>query len=253
MQTNTPDNAQPTDVVKVPKSEQKEEVQRLNKKALTGDLLYGAAKSIGGAALRMFNKLVIDGKDNIPMFGKAILVTISKNPMLDMVVITQLTGRKVHFMVNPKLMKAPVVGPALKTLGMFRSTLNKEDKEPVEKVFDILNNKGNLVAMTPEARLSDEVQLKSVAAIIKFAVAAEAPIVPLAIYSETEALWGIIPVTRLRVRIGKPIKMEKKLNRERYREERYKQAEEIIRIVYKLQVDEKQAPSALSIISNLGK
>jgi hypothetical protein len=47
--------------------------------------------------------------------------------------------------------------------------------------------------------------------------------------------------------------MEKKLNRDKYRPERYRQAEEIIKIIYKLQVDEKDAPSALSIISNLTK
>ncbi len=251
-QTNTPKSTPQQESVKIP-AEEEEEAQKLDKKALTGDILYGAVKSIGGTILKFTNNLTIEGQDNIPMFGKAILVTISKNVLLDMLIISQLSGRKVHFMVNPKLMKTPVVGPVLKTLGMFRSTLNKEDQEPIEKVFDILNNKGNLVAMTPEARLSDEVQLKSVAAIIKFAVAADAPIIPLAIFSETKTLLNVIPITRLKVRIGKPISMDKKLNRDKFRPERYKTAEEIIRIIYKLQVDEKEPPSALAIISNLEK
>ena len=42
----------------------------------------------------------------------------------------------------------------------------------------------NLVAITPEAKLSDEEQIKSIDAIIKFAIEANAPIIPFTIYIE---------------------------------------------------------------------
>jgi 1-acyl-sn-glycerol-3-phosphate acyltransferase len=222
-------------------------------KAVMGDFLYGAVKAIGGTALKVFNDLTIEGKENIPLFGKAILTTISKNVMLDMLTISQVSGRKVHFMLDPKLIRNPVAGPLLKSMGMFRSTESKEDTEPIDKVFDILNNKGDLVGMTPEARLSDEVQLKSIAAIIKFAIAADAPIIPLSIYAEQKTLFNFIPTTRLVVKIGTPISFDKKLNRDKYRDERYKQAAEIIKIIDVLRIESQEVEEEEEALENQKK
>ncbi|MHA1734412.1 MAG: hypothetical protein ACTSU5_20935, partial [Promethearchaeota archaeon] len=128
----------------------REAAPKLDKKALVGDLVYGALKGIGGLAFKYLNKMEISGEENVPAVGKAILMTVSEDPVRDMVIVSNLTGRKIHFMLNPKLMKTPVVGPVLKTLGMFRSTTSKDDTEPIEKVFHYLNETNDLVAMTPE-------------------------------------------------------------------------------------------------------
>ncbi len=215
----------------VEKAEILEEKPKFDTKALMGDALYGAVKGIGLAALKAFTNLRIEGEDNIPYIGKAILTTISKNVMRDMLIISQITGRKVHFMLHPKIMKHQIAGPLLKTLGMIRGTESKEDTEPIDKIFEILNEKGNLVAMTPEARLDREVQVKSMAAIIKFAVAGEAPIIPIAIFSEKTKLFNMIPAKGLVVKAGTPIKVEKRLTREKYRDQRYELAEDIINII----------------------
>lgn len=215
----------------VEKVEISEEKPKLDTKGLMGDALYGAVKGIGLAALKAFTNLRIEGEDNIPYIGKAILTTISKNVMRDMLIISQITGRKVHFMLHPKIMKHQIAGPLLKTLGMIRGTESKEDTEPIDKIFEILNEKGNLVAMTPEARFDREVQVKSMAAIIKFAVAGEAPIIPIAIFSEKTKLFNMIPAKGLVVKAGTPIKVEKRLTREKYRDQRYELAEDIINII----------------------
>ncbi|GAG89017.1 unnamed protein product, partial [marine sediment metagenome] len=91
-----------------------------------------------------------------------------------------------------------------------------------------------------EAKLTDEVQLKSMAAIIKFAVAADAPIIPIAIYTEQKTLFNIIPSTRLKMKIGTPINFDKRLNKDKFREERYKQAAEIIKIIDVLRLEGKE-------------
>ena len=208
-----------------------EEKPRFSKKQLTGDLLYAAAKGISGLALKTFANLKTEGEENIPLIGKAIITTISKDPIQDMLIITQLTGRKIHFMVNPKLMKHQVAGPIFKTLGMFRSTLNKDDTEPIDKVFEILNEKKNLVGMTVEAKRGREIHIKSMAGIIKFAIAANTPIIPVAVFNESSKLFNMIPVKGLKVRVGTPLKVERKLNRERYRDQRYELAEDIVDII----------------------
>ncbi len=213
---------------------EKEEHPKLNKKAMMNDIFYGVVKSIGGAALKFGANLTIEGEEHVPLMGKAILTTISKNAMQDMLVISQLTGRKIHFMLSPKIMKHQVAGPLLKSLGAFRSTLNKDDNEPIEKVFEYLNEKGDLVAMTPEAKMDREKQVKTMASIIKFAAGVPAPIIPLAVVSEPTKLFNLIPSKGIKVKVGAPIPVEKSMNRDKNRDKRYELAEGIVKIIESL-------------------
>lgn len=200
------------------------------------EVLYGAVKGISGLGLQLFTDLKIEGKENIPIRGKAILTTISDNALRDMAIISQVSGRRIHFMVHHKLMKHQIYGPVLKNLGMFRSTIDKDDTEPIDMVFRYLNEVGDLVAMTPESKLDPETQLKAMAGIIKFAVAGDAPIIPLAIYTEKTKILSIIDGDGIRVKIGTPLAVEKNMNREKYRAQRYELAEDILKIIDSLKV-----------------
>jgi 1-acyl-sn-glycerol-3-phosphate acyltransferase len=204
------------------------------------DFLYGAVKGLGGLGLSIFTDLKIEGKENVPIRGKAILTTISDNALRDMAIISQVSGRRIHFMVHHKLMKHQLYGPVLKSLGMFRSTLDKDDTEPIDNVFRYLNEEGDLVAMTPESKLEPDIQVKAMAGIIKFAVAGEAPIIPIAIYTEKSKIFGMFDGPGLRVRIGTPLKVEKRLTREKYREQRYELAEDILKIIDSLKPKKEQ-------------
>ena len=221
--------------VEMKEEENIEEKPRFDKKALMGDVLYGALKGLGLAALTSFANLRVEDKENIPYRGKAFITTTSKDGntvLLDMLILTQVSGRKIHFMVHPKIMANKAYGPILKQLGMIRGTRDKEDTEPIEKIFEILNDKKNLVGMTPFG--NDEIKIKSMAAIIKFAIVGEAPIIPVAIYYENIKLFNLIPSKGIVVKVGTPIKVEKRLNREKYRDERYELAEDIINIIESL-------------------
>jgi len=211
-----------------------EESDKLNPKALATDILYGAVKGLSGLFFQAFMNLRIEGKDNIPIRGKAILTTVAKDIIRDMLIVSQVSGRKIHFMLDPKMMKHQILGPVLKSLGMIRGTESKEDTEPIEKVFEILNQKGDLVAMTPEAKRDREVQVKTMAAIIKFAVAAEAPIIPIAIIQDKAKILNMFTGSAIKVKVGTPLRVEKRLTREKYRTERYELAEDIINIIEKL-------------------
>ena len=209
----------------------KEEGDKLNPKLLAFDMLYGAVKGLSGLFFKVFMDLKIEGKDNIPIRGKAILTTITPNIIRDMLIISQVSGRKIHFMLDPKLMKHQIAGPVLKSLGMIRGTESKEDTEPIEKIFEILNEKGDLVGMTPESRHDREVQIKSMAAIIKFAIVGDAPIIPIAIFTEKAKILNMFDGDAIKVKIGTPLQVEKRLNREKHRAERYELAEDIINII----------------------
>ena len=62
---------------------QEEEKPKLNKKELQSDILYNVAKGLGGAVLKALTNLRIEGEENIPLIGKGILTTISKNAIRD--------------------------------------------------------------------------------------------------------------------------------------------------------------------------
>lgn len=211
-----------------------ENKNKLDTKALLNDVLYGAVKGIGGLTLQLFTNLEIEGKENVPLRGKAILTTVSKNIMRDMLIMSQVSGRKIHFMLSPKLMRHQIAGPVLKSLGMIRSTENKDDTEPIDNVFKILNEMEDLVAMTPEAKHDRETKIKTLAAIIKFAVAADAPIIPIAVISKKTKLFNIIDSKGFKVKVGNPLPMEKKLNRDKYRDQRYEIAGDVLNIIESL-------------------
>ncbi|MHA1916617.1 MAG: lysophospholipid acyltransferase family protein [Promethearchaeota archaeon] len=211
-----------------------EDSDKLNPKIIAFDALYGAVKGLSGLFFKALMNLRIEGQENIPIRGKAIVTTVAGDIIRDMLIIAQISGRKIHFMIDPKMMKHQILGPVLKSLGMIRGTESKDDTEPIEKIFDILNNKGDLVGMTPEGKRDREVQIKSMAAIIKFAIATESPIIPLAIIQEKAKILNMFTGDSIRVKVGTPLRVEKRLNREKNRAERYELAEDIINIVEKL-------------------
>ncbi|MFW9771319.1 MAG: lysophospholipid acyltransferase family protein [Candidatus Thorarchaeota archaeon] len=212
----------------------KDEGDKLNPKLIAFDALYAAVKGLSGLFFKAFMNLEIEGQENIPLRGKAILTTITPNIIRDMLIIAQVSGRKIHFMLDPKLMKHQIAGPLLKSLGMIRGTESKEDTEPIEKVFEILNEKGDLVGMTPESKHDHEVQVKSMAAIIKFAIAGDAPIIPIAIFTQKAKILNMFTGDGIKVKVGTPLHIEKRLNREKHRAERYELAEDIITIIESL-------------------
>ncbi|MHA2037504.1 MAG: lysophospholipid acyltransferase family protein [Promethearchaeota archaeon] len=211
-----------------------EDPNKLNPKVIATDVLYGAVKGLSGLFFKAFMNLRIEGKENIPVRGKAIVTTVAHDMIRDMLILSQVTGRKIHFMIDPKMMKHQILGPVLKSLGMIKGTESKEDSKPIEKLFEILNEKGDLVGMTPEGKRDREMQIKQMAAIIKFAITTVSPIIPIAISMEKEKILNMFTGDAIKITVGTPLHVEKRLNRDKYRAERYELAEDIIKIIEKL-------------------
>jgi len=57
----------------------KEEGDKLNPKVIAFDMLYGAVKGLSGLFFKAFMDLKIEGQENIPLRGKAILTSITPN------------------------------------------------------------------------------------------------------------------------------------------------------------------------------
>ena len=209
------------------------------------EMFYSSVKVLAGLGINNILNFKVEGKENIPIVGKAILVTIADNIIADMAVIMHLAERPVHFMLSPKLFETPILSSVLDGLGMYRSTRDKEDMEPVEKTLHYLNEESALVAMTPEAKLEPEIQVKTLASIIKFAIAGSAPIIPIAIKGTKSLGWK----KPLSVKVGSPIAIPPDLNREKKRDERYAKAKEIVDLINSMKeslVQEEESKKTLS-------
>jgi hypothetical protein len=77
-------------------------------------------------------------------------------------------------------------------------------------------------------------QIKQMAAIIKFAITTVSPIIPIAISMEKEKILNMFTGDAIKITVGTPLHVEKRLNRDKYRAERYELAEDIIKIIEKL-------------------
>ncbi len=208
------------------------------------EMFYSGVKTVAGLGIQNILDYKVDGKDNIPIVGKAILVTIADNVIADMAVVMQLTDRPVHFMMSPKLFETPVLSSVLDGLGMYRSTKDRDDMEPVTKTMHYLNEEAALVAMTPEAKAEPEVQVKTLASIIKFAIAGSAPIIPIAIKGTKSLGWK----KPLSVKVGVPIPIPADLNREKKRDERYAKAKEIVDLINSMKDSLAQEETAKNVI-----
>ncbi|MFW9897036.1 MAG: lysophospholipid acyltransferase family protein [Candidatus Thorarchaeota archaeon] len=211
-----------------------EDQNKVNPKVIATDVLYGAVKGLSGLFFKALMNLQVEGKENIPIRGKAIVTTVAHDIIRDMLILSQATGRKIHFMIDPKMMKHQILGPILKSLGMIKGTESKEDQEPIQKLFEILNERGDLVGMTPEGKRDREMQIKQMAAIIKFAITTDSPIIPIAIAMEKAKILSMFKGDAIKIKVGTPLRIEKRLNRDKYRDERYELAEDIINIIEKL-------------------
>jgi 1-acyl-sn-glycerol-3-phosphate acyltransferase len=194
------------------------------------EMFYSGVKVVAGLGIQNILDYKVEGKDNIPIVGKAILVTIADNVIFDMAAVMHLSERPVHFMLSAKMFKTPVLGSVLDGLGMYRSTIDKDDMEPVQKTMHYLNEEAALVAMTPEEKLEPEVQVKTLASIIKFAIAGGAPIIPVAIHGTKSLGWK----KPLLIKVGTPIPIPAELNREKKRDERYAKAKEIVDLIHSM-------------------
>jgi len=88
--------------------------------------------------------------------------------------------------------------------------------------------------MTPEGKRDREMQVKQMAAIIKFAITTDSPIIPIAITMEKAKILNMFTGDAIKITVGTPLRVEKRLNRDKYRNERYELAEDIIKIIEKL-------------------
>lgn len=171
---------------------------------------------ISAFILKLFAKIYLRGKgygrENLPDTGPYIGV-VNHNSNLDAVAMALVIKHRVHTMAKESLFRVPVLKWWLKAVNMFPVVRDASDQEAFERALNLLKN-GEILFMAPEGTRKKQPgeRLRPRTGFVRLAQLSGASVVPIAIWGTDRVLppkaWFPRP-SKVRVRVGKPIQLEK--------------------------------------------
>ncbi|HOK62554.1 MAG TPA: lysophospholipid acyltransferase family protein [Soehngenia sp.] len=190
-------------------------------------MFYNFAKGIVFIFEKLFFRIEIYGKENIPMNGRLILCS-NHHSNWDPVTLAVFFPRKVHWMAKKELFKNKLFAKLLLSLGAFPVDREGNDLAAIKKSLRILKEE-KVLGIFPEGtrvKYFNDDYIKSGLALI--AVKSQSPVLP--VYSEGSYKL----FSKIKIIIGKPIYIELednvKLDNEKYTEI----SKNIMRKIYEL-------------------
>ena len=149
---------------------------------------------VAWVASRLVYRFKVQGDENIPVEGAAIIVC-NHVSFVDAVLLMAASPRPIHFVMDHRIFKLPVLGAMFKLAKAIPVAPQKEDPAVYEAAFEragqVLRN-GDLLAIFPEGGITKDGQLQPFkAGILKILERAKAdgvnaPVIPMALTN----LWG---------------------------------------------------------------
>jgi len=167
-------------------------------------LLYKIGVFIFRVLFKIFTRLEVKGRKNIPSTGPVMLVSnhlhLADPPLL----ILSLLPRKSHFMAKEELFRSRFFGFLMRLAEAFpvkRTGSIREKEMALQQAVDVLK-RGSILGMFPEGGRSSEAQLlRGYPGIALIAIRSGAPIFPVGIIG-TEKLKGVGWLQRPKVTIS---------------------------------------------------
>ena len=165
-------------------------------------MFYSVVSSIALFLFRIFLRLEIEGRENIPKDGP-MLLACNHISLLDPPVVGASCTRPVHWMAKEELF-VPVLGTIYRWLGAFPVKRGTADRAAIKFGIDILKN-NEVLAIFPEGTRSKTGALgKAAPGALMMAGKARATIVPACIIgSDIKRQGKLWP--KVKVKFGKPI------------------------------------------------
>jgi len=160
--------------------------------------LYNIVKTLANIILRLFYRIEVIGKNNIPIEGRLILCSNHIN-LLDPVILSMVVPRHISWMAKKELFQSKIIGYLFKTLGAFPVDRNESDISAVKNSLRLLKKDGAL-GIFPEGTRVSKFDIKNVKpGIALISVKSKSPILPVYI----EGKYRIF--SRIKVYFGQPI------------------------------------------------
>jgi 1-acyl-sn-glycerol-3-phosphate acyltransferase len=160
---------------------------------------------------RLLFRLRVEGRAHVPASGP-VLVVSNHVSAVDPPIAGVAVGRQVWYMAKEELLKTPLLGPYLRSVGVFPVRRGEADRRSVRTALDVLQRGGALL-MFPEGTRSPDGRLQPAepgAALL--ALRTGAPVLPLAVVGTQQVMPKGARFPRLQpvtVRIGPPLQVPK--------------------------------------------
>lgn len=166
-------------------------------------MIYRIVRDIISVYLKLFNKIDVEGAENIPQEGAVVLVA-NHVSQWDPLVLGGLVKRAIHFMAKEEVFSIPLLGKLVPYLGAFPVKRGKADRNALKMAAKYLQE-GEILGLFPEGTRSKGGSLlpfQPGAAL--FALRSSAPIVPVGLIG-TKTTFPLTLRGRIKVIIGEPL------------------------------------------------
>lgn len=169
--------------------------------------LYAVIRAILATLCRWAFRVRVSGAHRLPTSGAYVLAP-SHRSIIDILVCSTLTTRRLRFMAKVELFRVPVLGPLLSLMGSFPVERGAADRSAIKAGADVLAG-GEVLVVYPEgtrAHGPEIVELQRGAAYL--AVKAGVPIVPVGIGGSEDILPSGAKIPKLHqvaIVVGDPI------------------------------------------------
>jgi 1-acyl-sn-glycerol-3-phosphate acyltransferase len=171
-------------------------------------IAYQVARALVYAVVRVFNRVQIEGRHNIPKRGPFVLAPIHRSVM-DTPYASMTTRRRMRYMGKDSLWKFnPAVSWLISALGAFPVTRGSSDREALLRAIEVLKLGDGLVIFPEGERKAGPVVQPLFEGAVYLAGKAGAPIIPMGIGGSERVMpkgSRMIWPRKVTVRIGEPI------------------------------------------------
>lgn len=166
--------------------------------------LYSILKFIFYIPIRIFFRIKVYGKENIPATGPFV-ICCNHTSISDMLILGVICKRQIHFMAKDEIFKGKLLTWFFKSMGAFPVNRKSADKSAITNSQKIIKE-GKVLGIFPEGtRNPSGPPKKAKAGAVMIAVSTGAKIIPCAIYKSRPKVHIFQKVT---LRIGEPIIFE---------------------------------------------
>jgi len=173
----------------------------------TSPAIYNIMRWIISRLVRLLYRYEVQGQENVPLEGPAILV-VNHLHLFDPVVIMPAIPRRVTPLAAAKWCKNLFIGTILKMAGVIFVRRGEVDRQALRACFDVLE-RGKLLAIAPEGTRSRKGSLqRAKAGVAYIATRTNALLVPVAVWGvEHLRDWKRLKRPTCHVVIGKPFRL----------------------------------------------